>query len=151
MSVQKTLKMEYPYIFHDQDYPGVPQINLHTIDETPFNINGLDLIPIRVLHKNLPVLGYRIGDFTYITDANYIAPEQLEKAKGTKILVLNALRKEAHYSHFSLSEALEIIEIIQPEKAYLTHIGHHMGFHEEVEKSLPENVFIAYDGLILDV
>ena len=151
MSVQKTLKMEYPYIFHDQDYPGVPQINLHTIDETLFNINGLDLIPIRVLHKNLPVLGYRIGDFTYITDANYIAPEQLEKAKGTKILVLNALRKEAHYSHFSLSEALEIIEIIQPEKAYLTHIGHHMGFHEEVEKSLPENVFIAYDGLILDV
>lgn len=149
--VQKTLKMEYPYIFHDQDYPGVPQINLHTIDENPFSIGDLDIIPIRVMHKNLPVLGYRIGDFTYITDANYIAPEELEKIKGSKYLVLNALRIESHYSHFSLSEALEMIKIIQPEKAYLTHISHHMGFYEEVEKSLPENVFLAYDGLTFEI
>lgn len=149
--VQTTLKMEYPYIFLDQDYPGVPQINLHTIDETPFTVGDLELIPIRVMHKKLPVLGYRIGDFTYITDANYIAPDELEKVKGSKYLVLNALRKESHYSHFSLEEALEIIEIIQPEKAFLTHISHHMGFHEEVQNSLPKNVFLAYDGLTLEV
>ena len=149
--VQKTLKMEYPYIFNEQDYPGVPQIKLHTIDETPFSINDLDIIPIRVMHKNLPVLGYRVGDFTYITDANCIAPKELEKIKGTKYLVLNALRKESHYSHFSLSEALAIIDIIQPETAFLTHISHNMGFYEEVQKTLPVNVFLAYDGLTLEV
>lgn len=149
--VQKTLKMEYPYIFHDQDYPGVPQIKLHTIDETQFTINGLEILPIRVMHKNLPVLGYRIGDFTYITDANYIAPEELEKIKGTKYLVLNALRKESHYSHFSLSEALAMIDIVQPKTAFLTHISHNMGFYEEVQKTLPPNVFMAYDGLTVEV
>ncbi|HUH74601.1 MAG TPA: MBL fold metallo-hydrolase [Chitinophagales bacterium] len=149
--VQNTLRMEYPYIFVDQDYPGVPQIKLHKIDDTPFRVGDLDIIPIRVMHKNLPVLGYRIGDFTYITDANYIAPEELKKIKGSKYLVLNALRKETHYSHFSLSEALEIVDIIQPEQAFLTHISHNMGFYDEVQRSLPENVLLAYDGLSLNV
>ncbi len=149
--VQTTLKMEYPYIFTEQDYPGVPQIKLHTIDEAPFSVGDIDIIPIRVMHKNLPVLGYRIGDFTYITDANYIAPEELEKVKGSKYLVLNALRRETHYSHFSLNEALEIIDIIQPEKAFLTHISHNMGFYDEVQRTLPNNVLLSYDGLTLEV
>lgn len=148
--VQKTLKMEFPYIFQEQDYPGVPQINLYTIDENPFQIDDLVLTPIRVIHRKLPVLGFRINDFTYITDANFIADEELEKVKGTKVLVINALRNEPHYSHFSLGEALAIIEKIQPEKAYLTHIGHNMGLYEDVQKSLPENVFLAYDGLMID-
>lgn len=149
--VQKTLKMEFPYIFHEQDYPGVPQIRLHTIDERPFKVNDTQIIPIRVIHKQLPVLGFRVQDFTYITDANFVADEELEKIKGSKVFVINALRKEAHYSHFTLQEALDIIEKVQPEKAYLTHIGHNMGLFEEVQSQLPENVFLSYDGLTLDL
>lgn len=148
--VQKTLKMEFPYIFNDQDYPGVPQINLYTIDEQPFKIDDVLLTPIRVIHKKLPVLGFRIHDFTYITDANFISDEEIEKIKGTKVFVINALRNEPHYSHFSLSEALEVIEKVQPERAYLTHIGHNMGFFDEVQANLPKNVFLSYDGLVIE-
>lgn len=149
--VQDTLKMEYPYIFHEQDYPGVPQIKLYTIDEQPFTIEDTRLIPIRVRHKNLPVLAYRIENFTYLTDANYIEEVELEKIKGSEVLVINALRRESHYSHFSLSEALAIIEKVQPKYAYLTHIGHHLGLYEEVQKELPHNVFLAYDGLSIEM
>lgn len=148
--VQKTLKMEFPYIFHGQDYPGVPQINLYTIDEQDFYIDDILLTPIRVIHKKLPVLGFRIQDFTYITDANYISDENLEKIKGSKVFVINALRNEPHYSHFSLSEALEVIEKVQPERAYLTHIGHNMGLYDEVQSRLPKNVFLSYDGLVIE-
>lgn len=147
--VQNTLKMEYPYIFHEQDYPGIPQINLFTIDENIFHIDDIKITPIRVIHKKLPVLGFRINDFTYITDANYISDDELEKVKGSKILVINALRHEPHYSHFSLSEALAIIEKIKPEKAYLTHIGHNMGLYDDVQRQLPEHVILSYDGLVI--
>lgn len=145
--VQEILKKEFSYAFVGHDYPGAPQIRLQTINETPFDIGDIHFVPIRAIHKDLPVLGFRINDFTYITDANYIAEDELEKIKGSKVLVLNALRKEPHYSHFSLSEAIEIVQRIQPEKAYFTHISHHLGLHEDVEKELPENIFLAFDGL----
>lgn len=148
--VQQTLKREFGYAFEAQQYPGAPQIKLHTTDETPFYIGDIPFIPIRVMHKTLPVLGFRIGDFTYITDANFIADEELEKIKGTKYLVLNALRKEIHYSHFNLEQALEIVKKIQPEHAYFTHVSHHLGLHEVVEKELPNHVHLAYDGLMIN-
>jgi phosphoribosyl 1,2-cyclic phosphate phosphodiesterase len=146
-AVQEILKSEFSYAFKPQDYPGVPQINLHTIQLDPFNIGDLHFIPIRVLHKNLPVLGFRVNDFTYITDANLIEPEEMEKLKGTRILVLNALRREQHFSHFSLQEAIDIAETIKPEQTYFTHISHHLGLHETVERELPETIHLAYDGL----
>jgi phosphoribosyl 1,2-cyclic phosphate phosphodiesterase len=149
--VQDILKKEFSYAFIGHDYPGAPQIRLQTIDETPFDIGDIHFIPIRVIHKDLPVLGFRIHDFTYITDANFIAEDELEKVKGSKILVLNALRKEPHYSHFNLSEAIEITRQIQPEKAFFTHISHHLGLHEAVEKELPDNIFLAYDGLQINL
>lgn len=146
-----TIKKQYDYIFDAKDYPGIPKINLHEITESNFYIDDICIQPIRVMHYHLPVLGFRIGDLTYITDANFISEEEKEKIKGTKILVLNALRKEAHISHFTLSEALDIITEIQPETAYLTHISHHMGLHEKVEKELPPHVHIAYDELLIDI
>ncbi len=145
--VQETLKREFSYAFTTQQYPGAPQIKLNTIDESPFMISDIPFIPIRAMHKDLPVLGFRVHDFTYITDANFIAETELEKIKGSKVLVLNALRKETHYSHFNLQQAIEIVEKIKPEHAYFTHISHHLGLHEDVEKELPNNVHLAYDGL----
>ena len=148
--VQETLKREFAYAFEKQEYPGAPQITLNTIDEIPFKIGDIDIVPIRLMHKDLPVLGFRMQDFTYITDANFISKKELEKIKRTKILVLNALRKEKHFSHFNLQEAMEIVEIIKPERAYFTHISHHLGLYETVEKELPANVHLAYDGLQIE-
>lgn len=145
--VQEILKREFSYAFVQHDYPGAPQIKLHTIDETPFIIGDIPFIPIRALHKNLPVLGYRIADVTYITDANFIDDENLEKIKGSKILVLNALRKEPHYSHFTLQQAIEIAQKIKAEATYFTHISHHLGLYEKVENELPSTMYLAYDGL----
>ena len=149
--VQETLKREYAYIFNEKDYPGIPQVRLMNMDTNAFHIGNIQLLPIRVWHMKLPVLGFRSGDFTYITDANRIDRDEMEKIKGTKILVLNALRHTTHYSHFSLSEALEIAERIRPEKTYLTHISHHLGLHAEEEAKLPEGVFLAHDGLTLSL
>lgn len=146
-SVQEILKNEFSYAFKPQDYPGVPQIKLNTIDLNPFAVGDIQFIPIRVLHKNLPVLGFRINNFTYITDANFIAKEELEKIRGTKVLVLNALRREKHYSHFNLAEAIDIVNEIQPEQAYFTHVSHHLGLQQIVEQELPEHIHLAYDGL----
>jgi phosphoribosyl 1,2-cyclic phosphate phosphodiesterase len=146
-SVLDNLKKEYAYAFSDFKYPGIPLIDLHEITNTPFEISGTTIVPIEVLHYKLPVFGFRIKDFTYITDANFISEEELEKIKGSKVLVLNALRKTDHISHFTLPQALEIIEKVKPERAYLTHLSHQMGRHNEVEQELPENVKIAYDGL----
>jgi phosphoribosyl 1,2-cyclic phosphate phosphodiesterase len=146
-NVQNALKREFAYVFADTKYPGVPEVNLHTIDNLPFDVNGLSIIPIQVMHYKMPVLGFRIGDFTYITDANYISVEEKEKVRGSKVLVLNALRKKQHISHFNLEEALDLIKELGVEKAYLTHISHLMGKHEEVSELLPENVELAYDGL----
>lgn len=149
--VQASLKQEFSYVFAEFKYPGIPQMNLIDLKNEAFHINGTSILPIRVRHLKLPVYGFRIGDLAYITDANYISPEEKEKLKGLKVLVLNALRKEEHISHFTLSEALELVNELKPEKAYFTHISHQMGFHDEVEAELPENVFLAYDELEIEV
>lgn len=149
--VQVALKREFHYIFSGDNYPGIPKVNVITIDTDPFLVSGVKFTPIQVLHYKLPVLGFRVNDFTYITDANYISAEEIEKIKGTKVLVLNALRREKHISHFTLMEALELVKKINPDKAYLTHISHQMGLHDEVSKELPSNVELAYDGLQLEV
>lgn len=145
--VQESLKKEFSYVFAAFKYPGIPQMNLQDVNGDPFYINGTKIIPIRCMHLKLPVYGYRIGDLVYITDANWISDEEKEKIKGAKVLVVNALQKEDHISHFTLSQALELVEELKPEKAYFTHVGHKMGFHDEVQKELPQNVFLAYDGL----
>jgi len=141
------IKTEFPYIFSPQRYFGAPQINLNVIDSNAFVIDGHKFIPIMVHHDKLTVLAFRYGDFTYITDANRIDDEELEKAKGSKILVINALRNSKHPSHLSVDEALAIIEKINPEVAYLTHMSHFIGKHRDVDARLPENVHPAYDGL----
>ncbi len=149
--VFKNLHQRFSYIFQSENkYPGVPTIEEHTISrDNPFKIGGKQVLPIEVMHAQLTVLGFRIDDFTYLTDVKTIADEEIEKVKGSKVLVLNALREEPHHSHLNLNEALALIEIIQPEKTYLTHISHLLGFHKEVEKKLPKNVFLAYDSLTL--
>lgn len=149
--VIEQLKREFAYAFAEDKYPGVPEIEVHEIENRPFTIAGVSIIPILVKHYYLDVLGFRFGDFTYITDANFISDEELEKVKGSQVLVINALRKTSHISHFTLEEALEVIEKIKPQKAYITHISHMMGLHAEVEKDLPAHVHLAFDGLTLEV
>ena len=149
--VQEALKREFWYVFQEFKYPGVPNVNLNLIEDAKFQVKGVEVTPINVLHYKLPVKAFRIKDLTYITDANFISEEEKEKIKGSKILIVNALRKEEHLSHFTLSEALDFIAEINPEKAYLTHISHLLGKHDDVEKELPENVFLAYDGLTFEV
>lgn len=145
--VLKNVKTEFPYIFNPGSYQGGPKLELHNLINEKFEVAGLSIIPLHVMHREMPVFGFRIGDFSYITDANFIPDETMEKLKGSKVLVLNALRKRKHPSHFCLSEALEMIEKVKPEKAYLTHLGHYIGLHDEVNLSLPSNVELAYDGL----
>lgn len=145
------LQREFAYIFADYKYPGIPQVQLNTVENEPFEVEGVPFIPIRVLHFKLPVFGYRVGDFTYITDANHINHEEREKIKGSKVIVLNALRKEPHISHFSLHEAVDLLEELQPERAYLTHISHLLGQHRDVEPQLPDFIRLAYDGLQIEV
>lgn len=148
-AVQDQLKQEFSYIFSASKYPGIPQIELNTLDGSPFDFLGQTIIPIEVMHYKLPVYGFRFGDFTYITDANYISEEEKEKIKGSKIIVLNALQKEEHISHFTLDEAIAVLDELKPEKGYLTHISHRLGLHMEVSEELPENIEIAWDGLQL--
>ncbi len=145
--VLQQLKQEFAYAFTEKKYPGIPQISLNTIVNEPFLIEGVKVIPIEGIHYKLPVFGFRIGDFTYLTDLNYISEQELKKVKGTKVLVVGALQKQKHLSHFNLEEALDLIAVIHPEKAFLTHISHRMGLHREVEEELPANVKLAYDGL----
>lgn len=149
--VQQALKREFAYVFSGEDYPGIPKIELHTIDNHPFFINNLEIMPVKVLHYKLPVMGYRIKDFSYVTDANFIDNTEKEKLKGSKVIVLNALRKDKHVSHFNLSEAVDLLTELKPEAAYLTHISHQLGLHEELEKELPEFIHCAYDGLKIEV
>ncbi len=144
--VIEQIQREFHYVF-EKKYPGIPQLEIHRIEHTPFRIKNLPIIPIEVLHHRLPVLGFRIEDFTYITDANTIPESEYAKIAGTKTLVINALQKDDHISHFTLEEALGAIDIIRPGKAYLTHISHNMGLHDEVTNELPPNVMLAYDGL----
>ena len=150
--VQEALKREYHYIFREGlKYPDLPHIKLNTIGKDPFEVKGINVIPIEVLHYKLPVLGFRIGDFTYVTDASTISKEEKKKIKGSKVLVLNALRKEKHISHFTLDEAVALMEELKPEQGYLIHMSHQIGFHEQLNQSLPKNVQLAYDGQELEI
>ncbi len=146
-----SLKMEFAYVFSEKKYPGVPQVELHVVENRPFMVDGIEIIPVRAMHYRLPVLGFRIGDFAYLTDANFISEEEKEKLIGTRHLVIGALRKQKHLSHFSLDEALQVIRELSPRRAYITHIGHQMGCHEEVQKDLPQGVLLAHDGQVIDI
>jgi phosphoribosyl 1,2-cyclic phosphate phosphodiesterase len=150
-AVEVALKREFHYVFSKERYPGIPSININLIENKAFKLSNLTVTPIQVLHYKMPVFGFRIGDFTYITDAKTISKEEIEKVKGTKILIVNALHQSKHLSHFNLEEALEFIEIIKPEKAYLTHISHLFGRHEEIQAMLPPNVFAAYDSMEINL
>ncbi len=147
--VQAALKNEFSYIFSGHNYPGIPRVVLHDIPNELINIQGIEVLPIRVMHYKLPVYGFRIGNFSYITDAKTISDEEKLKLRGSKILVLNALRKEEHLSHFTLNEAISLAQEIGAESTYFTHISHQLGLHDEVQASLPEGMFLAYDGLKL--
>lgn len=145
--VIEQLKREFAYIFAEQKYPGVPSLEVSPIDKQPFSINKTEIIPIEVMHYKLPVLGFRIKDFTYITDAKTVAPEEKEKIKGSSTLVINALQNAPHISHMTLEEALAFADEIGADHTYLTHISHKLGRHRKVSDTLPDNVSIAYDGL----
>lgn len=145
------IRIEFAYAFAEQYYPGIPRFALRLVDNEPFQVNGIDIIPLHVLHLRLPVMGFRIGDFSYITDAKFIPEETMQRLKGTKTLVLNALQKEEHISHFNLKEAIEMVERIKPHRAYFTHISHKLGLHGKVSDELPENISLAYDGLQLSL
>ncbi len=149
--VQKRLRQQFAYIFNNPDYPGIPQINFCGISEKSFYLNDLTITPILAMHGQLPVHGFRMGDFTYITDVNFIDEENLDKIRGSKVLVLNALKQKSHHSHFSLHEAVELAQALDVEQTYLTHLSHQMGLHTEVEKLLPAGVNIAYDGLTVEL
>jgi phosphoribosyl 1,2-cyclic phosphate phosphodiesterase len=149
--VQIAIRRIFDYVFSTFKYPGIPQMHLHLIENKPFRIDDLEVIPIRGYHYKLPVFGFRFGKIGYVTDVNQLEDAEIDKLRGLDVLVLNALRKEEHISHYNLSQALEIIAELKPAKAYLTHMSHQMGFHDEVQKELPENVFLAYDGLQIEV
>jgi phosphoribosyl 1,2-cyclic phosphate phosphodiesterase len=146
-NVDTALRREFHYIFDSKDYPGVPKLNVIPIDKNPFELDGIQVLPIEVMHYKLPVLGFRIGNFAYITDAKTVAQEEREKIKEVDILIVNALHKFPHISHFNLEEALAFIADIQPKQAYLTHISHLFGKHEDILAQLPENVSLLYDGM----
>jgi phosphoribosyl 1,2-cyclic phosphate phosphodiesterase len=150
-AVQEALKVEFHYIFSDYKYPGIPQVNLKTIYHQDFSIGDISFTPVAVMHFKLPVLGFRIKDFTYITDAKTISESEQEKIKGSKILVINALQREKHISHFTLDEAIEFAQKISAEKTYFTHISHKLGKHIDVSKELPKGIELAYDGLVLEI
>jgi phosphoribosyl 1,2-cyclic phosphate phosphodiesterase len=149
--VQDNLRRSFDYIFAHVQYPGIPKLELHAIDLEPFSIGPIDFIPVEVMHLKLPVLGFRIGDFAYITDANYISPHEIEKLRGVKTLVLNALRIQPHISHYSLEEAIEVAKEIGAQTTYFTHISHQLGRQADVEKTLPEGIKLSYDGMKLEV
>ena len=148
---QKVIKREFGYAFEKNKYPGVPTLNLNTITENQFIIGDIPVQPVQVWHLNMLVFGFRFGKFTYITDANRIDEKENEKIKGSEILMLNALRKKHHISHFTLSEAIDLVQELNIPLAYFTHISHQLGLHKEIESELPAGMHLAYDGLILDV
>jgi len=149
--VQDALRRDYAYIFSDFKYPGIPEVNFHLLENKLTTIEGINILPIEVMHYKLPVFGFRIKDFTYITDANYISDEEKEKIKGSKIIVINALRREHHISHYTFEEARKLMEELKPDKAYFTHISHQLGLHADVEEELPEFISLAYDGLKINI
>ena len=148
---EEALKREFAYVFADKKYPGVPEIILNTIDESSFFIGDIRIVPIQVWHYKMPVYGFRFGNFTYITDANRIEEAEKEKIKGSEVIVLNALRKEDHISHFTLQQAIDLVHELQIPKAYFTHISHQLGKHDEINSILPANIELAYDGLTISL
>lgn len=149
--VQHALKNEFSYIFSGIHYPGIPRVVMHNISNETMHIQGVDIIPIRVMHYKLPVYGFRIGDFSYITDAKTISDEELEKIKGSKVLVLNALRREDHISHFTLNEAVALAQKLNVPRTFFTHISHQLGLHEEVCSELPAGISLAYDTMSIEI
>ena len=143
----KALHKEFSYVFAEKKYPGIPDIKLVEINDQPFTIGDINLIPIKVMHLHMPVLGFRIGDFTYITDANYIGETEKNLIRGSKVLVINALRKEQHISHFTLSEAISLADELGVPETYFTHLSHQMGLHAAVSNELPAEKYLGYDGL----
>jgi len=148
---EEALRRDYYYAFSDTRYSGVPELHLITIDNNPFLVGDIPVVPVEVLHHKMPVLGFRFGDFTYITDANKIEDREKEKIKGSKILVLNALRKQAHLSHFTLQEAVDLATELEVPQVYFTHISHQLGKHTAINAELPEHMQLAYDGLKLEL
>lgn len=148
---EEALKREFYYIFTDKKYPGIPEINLNIIDLIPFTIGDIPVIPILVWHLHMPVFGYRLGNFTYITDANRIDEAEKEKIKGSEWIVVNALRHKKHLSHYTLNEAIELVNELQVPNAYFTHISHQLGRHEEINPTLSPGIQLAHDGLQLEV
>lgn len=148
----EALKREFYYVFEEHKYPGIPEINVHSIEKNQFfEVGDLPLLPVEVFHYKMPVLGFRIRDFTYITDANSISADQKELIKGSAVLVLNALRRSPHISHFSLEEAIEMARELGAGRTYLIHMSHQMGLHAEVEKELPPGIFLSYDTLTVEL
>jgi len=150
-NVLETIKREFSYAFKKDKYPGVPRIELNTIENKAFKIERQSIIPIRGLHHKLPVLGYRINNMAYITDMNFISEKEMKKIKDLDLLIINALRIEKHISHFNLDEALEVIAKCNPKMAYLTHLSHAIGKYDDLLKTLPKNVKIGFDGLSLEI
>jgi phosphoribosyl 1,2-cyclic phosphate phosphodiesterase len=148
---EEALKREFGYAFSDKKYPGVPDIELNTITLDPFTIGDIPIIPVQVWHVKMPVLGFRFGKFTYVTDANKIDEEEKEKIRGSEIFVVNVLRRQSHIAHFSLSEAIDLVRELQIPTVYFTHISHQLGLHKAIEAELPDNIHLAYDGLTLDI
>ena len=145
--VLKSIRERYPYIFKEDKYPGVPSIEEIEVKNEDFYFNNIKITPLFLKHGYLDVIAYRINNLVYTTDTNNIPESEYSKLIGVDTLIINALRHKKHHSHFCLSEALEVINRVKPKKAYLTHISQSLGFHREVEKTLPKNVFLAYDGL----
>ncbi|MEX0982341.1 MAG: MBL fold metallo-hydrolase [Bacteroidales bacterium] len=149
--VLQSIRISFPYIFADNRYPGVPSVNLHEINLNPFEVREISFIPIRMVHANIPVLGFRINDFAYLVDANFISAEEKRKLKGISKVVIGALRKEKHHSHFTLEEAGKLFLELDADEGYVTHISHQMGLEEEFRKLLPAGMIPAYDGLVLEI
>lgn len=150
-NVEIALKRDFHYAFAEKRYPGVPSLNLHVLDNAPFSVGDLELTPIEVLHYKLPVFGYRVGDFSYVTDVNFISEEEKHKLKGSKVLVLSALRQSDHISHYSLEQAIEVAQEIGAEQTYFTHMSHQIGLHSEVDAQLPAGMNLAYDRLVVEM
>lgn len=148
---QETIVREFPYVFADVKYPGIPDIRLNRIEKEPFTIGDIGILPIQVWHLKMPVLGFRFGKFTYITDANRIDEEEKDKIRGSEVIVLNALRHEKHISHYTLQEAIDLVRELGIPRAYFTHISHQLGFHAAVSHELPEGMQLAYDGLTIEL
>ena len=150
--VIKALERTFAYIFETENkYPGAPSVNEQFVNGKPFHVGNLEVVPIDGLHNKLQVYGYRLADFAYLTDMKTVADSEIEKLQNLEVLVVNALREEPHVSHFNLEEALAFIDLVKPKKAYLTHISHHLGFHDDVQQKLPDNVYLAYDNLQITI